>query len=192
MKQTVLRKVKRGGGFGRWPAYEIASDKHGRWLYSPKGTVYLGHPATGEVIEWEVGRAPADSEGTAEMHLVPPTGWWVAKWCVSQGVRRIAVDVCVPAVLEVDEWSFVDLELDPFWGEDGSMGVHDEDEFAAAIDSGLISSREASSARSATAEIVAWLRDGIEPFGATGWRRFDGALACELPPILVLSSVRTA
>ncbi len=191
MKQTVLRKVKRGRGFGRWPAYEIATDKHGRWLYSPKGTVYLGYPAASEVIEWEVGRAPDASEGMAELHLVPPTGWWVAKWCVSQGVRRIAVDVCVPAVLDVDEWSFVDLELDPVWGEDGRMEVLDEDEFAAAIDSGLISSEEASSARSASAEIMGWLRDGIEPFGSDGWRRFDEGLACGLPPILVLANTST-
>ncbi len=100
-----------------------------------------------------------------------------------------------PALLDevtgVGDWSFVDLELDPVWGEDGCTEVLDEDEFAAAIASGLISSEEASSARSASAEIMGWLRDGSEPFGSDGWRRFDEGLACGLPPILVLANAST-
>src|SRR5712692_278747 len=95
--RTVLRKVKLKGGYGRWPAYEIATDRFGRWLFSPAGTVYWGHSATGAVLEWEVGRGPDASEGVAELWLLPADTWWVAKWAESRGVREISIDICTPA-----------------------------------------------------------------------------------------------
>jgi len=183
---VVLRKVKRSGAYGRWPAYEIASDPHGHWLYSPKGTVYRGHPRVGEAVDWEIGRPPGASEGASELHLVPRGRWWVAKWYVSEGLRWISVDICEPPVLADGEWSFVDLELDPFWCEDGSVGVGDQDEFDEAVVSGALGPSLAAAARSAAAEILERLSMGVEPFAEVGWRYFDGDATSQLPPIRTL------
>lgn len=185
----MIRKVKRPGSFGRWPAYEFASDTHGLWFFSPKGTIYRGYPAEGSSIDWEVDRPPDAPEGTSELQLVPTHGWWVANWYELSGVRHIAVDICVPAQLASGEWSFVDLELDPHWKADGNVELHDEDEFDAAVQSGLIASEEASEARAASNQILDWLREGVEPFGRDGWRLFDEALASFLRPIKDLADV---
>ncbi len=165
----------------------MAADDYGHWLYSPKGSVFYGYPPDADPVEWEVGRAPGESEGTAELFLIPSSGWWVAKWYLSAGRRAIAVDICVPAAQINNEWTFVDLELDPFW-IGGSISVHDEQEFASAIESGLISTVEAQCARDTSDQIVAWMRDAEEPFGQVGWYHFNRALASELQPIQGLGS----
>jgi len=184
--RTVLSKVKLDGRSGEWAAYELAPDRYGHWLYSPKGTVYEGRVRDGDVTPWEVGRAPGDAEGTAELHLVPLDGWFVAKWSMPGGSRQIAVDVCLPAVRHPRGWRFVDLELDPFWTEDGHVGVHDQDEFDAAVDAQRIAAADATHALAASGQLVAQLRNGSEPFGRVGWERFQDALGSGLPPILAL------
>ena len=188
MERAVLRKVKLSGGFGRWPAYVVADDVHGRWMFSPKGTVYLGHPVGGDVVVWEVGRGPDELEGMPELWLLAREGCWAAVWYEYRGVRRIAVDVCTPPELVGGEWRFVDLELDPFWNEDGALGVADEDEFVAACEAGLISDAEAVAARATAGELLEWLRVGAEPFGSVGWRRFEASLGAGLAPIVEVAS----
>lgn len=192
LRQVVLRKAKRPGGYGRWPAYEIASDTHGLWFYSPKGTIYRGYPAEGSPIDWEVGRPPEAPEGTSELHLVPTHGWWVANWYEMSGVRHIAVDICVPAQWADGELTFVDLELDPHWKADGSVQLFDQDEFDAAVQAGLIPALEAAEARAASDQILDWLSEGVEPFGSDGWRLFDHCLTSLLQPIRYLADAPTA
>jgi hypothetical protein len=179
----VLRKVKLDGSFGRWPAYEIAKDEHGLWMFSPKGTVYQGHHADGEVVEWEVGRPPQEPEGMAELWLLPPNDSWAANWYEYRGVRRIAVDVCKPSELIDSEWRFVDLELDPYWGSDGALGIHDEDEFVAACVAGLMSQDQADLARDTADRLLELLRSGVEPFGVHGWDRFEQGQNLGMPPL---------
>lgn len=125
----MLRKSKLDGSFGRWPAYELAADPFGRWLFSPARSVYWGHDSSGRVIEWEVGRGPDMREGVAELWLLTAGGWWAARWAKIEGVRLISVDICTPAQELDGEWSFTDLELDPFWRSDGRIGIEDEGEF---------------------------------------------------------------
>src|SRR5262249_44644195 len=186
-----MRKIKRHGGIGRWPAYEFALDQHGRWLFSPKGTVYHGYPVGEAVIEIEVGQGNR-SEGLDVMHLVPHSEWWIASWYELNGVRHVAADICTPAELIGDEWSYEDLELDPYWASDGRIGVEDEEEFEAACRGGSITIGEAAAARSATSDLVGWLERGTEPFGSFGWGRFDDAGRRCLPPIRTLRPAATA
>lgn len=185
MIRTVLRKVKLSGGYGRWPAYEVAADEFGRWLFSPSGTVYWGHSAADGVVQWEVGRGPSASRGVAELWLVPPDVWWVAMWAEADGVRSIAVDVCRPAQRVGGEWRFVDLELDPYWRSDGGLGVADEDEFAQGCAAGVIPRVEAVAARAAADDVLRRMKDGVEPFGSVGWARFDSARSVGLSPLWI-------
>lgn len=183
--QFVLRKLKRTGAFGRWPGYEVAHDRYGAWLFSPAGTVYWGHSSSESVIEWEVGRPPQAPEGAAELWLIPPNTWWVAKWDQVGAMRGIHVDIATPAELAGNEWSFTDLELDPYWHSDGEVGISDEDEFAAAIRDGMIRADEAASARRTADEVVGLLRDGVEPFGEIGWARFDESIGASRRPLWI-------
>lgn len=185
---VVMRKIKRPKtlGFGRHPAYELAADRFGIWLFSPKGTIYRSQIGS-EVVECEVGQGSADA-GRPVIHLIPEASWWVAWWCE----LFISVDVCVPPRRVDGEWSFTDLELDVLAFPDGRIEVHDEDEFESACQAGFISPSEAASARAAVVEIERWLRSPIEPFGRVGWSRLEDAVNLELPPIKALGHVSSA
>jgi hypothetical protein len=191
IKIEVMRKIRRGKRyFGRWPAYQIRVDQYGHWLYSPKGTVYHGHPYESEIVEWEVGRGPHDKEGKPELHLIPFSGWWVANWGVTKnGLKQICVDISTPATKRNNDWSFIDLELDPIWREDGYMEVLDEEEFQTAIDSGYINPKEAETARLTSTEIMKSLCSKNEPFGDYGWECWNEAVISGLPPIVTLSKI---
>ena len=184
MKTTVIRKIKRPDGIGRWPAYVLAEDSFGSWLYSPMGCRYRGR--SGETItECEVGQGDR-AHGLPVLHLAPKIGWWFAAWHRLGGAAIIGIDVCTPPTRIDDEWRYTDLELDPHGFGDGRLELHDEDEFAAACEAGLISASEAAEASAAAAELLQGLREKREPFGRAGWDRLDSALALQLPPITVL------
>ena len=183
---TVIRKVKRPNskGWGRWPAYVMNEDIHGVWLFSPKGTLYRGESGTTSV-ELEVGQGTGVS-GVPVMHLIPPANWWVAAWQVGGRGAVISIDISTPAMLIDGEWCYTDLELDACLVSDKTVEILDEDEFAAACDSGLISPREALQASAAIQDIVQCLRKRIEPFGQIGWQGLEAAGALDLPPITML------
>lgn len=183
--RTVVRKSKLDGSYGRWPAYETGADQHGHWLFSPAGTVYWGHSPPRPALEWEVGRGSEMSEGVSELWLVAADRWWVAKWVEVGGVRQVHVDICRPPRNLNGEWVFTDLELDPYWYSDGRVGVGDEAEFAEACNSGQITESDAIEARLTADEVLEWLRNATEPFGATGWKRFRTAHAADLAPLWI-------
>jgi len=185
---VVIRKIKRPQalGFGRHPTYELATDRFGTWLFSPKGTIYRGQVGS-EITECEVGQGTAEA-GRPVIHLIPEGEWWVAHWCE----LFIAVDVCVPSELTDGEWRFTDLELDVLAIPDGRVEVHDEDEFEGACEAGLITPEEASSARAAAVDVEACLRNRNEPFGRVGWSRLEDAVNLGLPPIRELTHIPTA
>jgi hypothetical protein len=187
----VMRKIRRGKRyFGRWPAYQIKVDQYGHWLYSPKGTVYHGHPYESEIVEWEVGRGPHAKEGSSELHLIPFSGWWVAKWGVTEnGLKQVYIDISTPATKRNEDWSFIDLELDLTWREDGYTEVLDEDGFQTAIDSGHINPKEAETARLTSTEIMNSLCSKNEPFGNYGCECWNEAVISGLPPIVTLSNI---
>src|SRR5688572_14299615 len=110
MKTTVIRKTKRPDGMGRWPAYVLAEDTFGTWLYSPLGCIYRGQ--RGETTgECEVGQGDRD-RGHPVLHLVPKIGWWFAAWYRLDGAATIGIDICTPPACVDNEWRYTDLELD--------------------------------------------------------------------------------
>ena len=168
----------------------MGEDHFGLWLYSPKGTVYRGQ--SGSIIaECEVGQGSRDA-GRPVMHLIPRTGWWIAAWCSDGAESLISVDICTPPALIDGEWTYIDLELDALGFTDGRVEIDDEDEFAAACETGLIPPSDATEARVAAQQIEHCLCGRIEPFGRAGWNRLDEALGMALPPITELRGVRTA
>jgi hypothetical protein len=189
---TVIRKVRRpeDKGICRWPAYVMSNDHHGQWLYSPKGTIHRFQVGSKIVRECEVGQGDAEA-GHPVMHLVPHGAWWFAAWSWV-GEIGISVDICTPPTLIDDEWSYIDLELDPFAFFDGHVEIDDEDEFVAACEEGLISHNEAVEARATATEVEQYLRDHTEPFGLIGWNKLDEAISLSLPPIRELRHVPTA
>lgn len=100
--------------------------------------------------------------------------------------------VCTPAILVDGEWTYVDLELDPFLHADGGVGVHDQDEFVAACKSQLSSDLAAREARAAADEVEDALRDRKEPVATIGWNRLADAKLLSLPPLQTLRHVSTA
>ncbi|HVF12865.1 MAG TPA: DUF402 domain-containing protein [Actinomycetota bacterium] len=137
---------------------------------------------SGDPVDIEVGQGTRE-EGLDVMHLIPHEGWWVAAWWELSGTRQITIDVCTPPELSSAEWKYVDLELDPYWTSKGAAGIADRDEFEAECDSGIISPSEAAASRQAAADLLACLKDGIEPFGKEGWSRYENAIALDLAPL---------
>lgn len=183
VETTVIRKVKREQGWGRWPAYVLSEDVYGLWFYSPAGSIYQGN--TGDtIVEMEVGQGNRDA-GLAVVQLIPHSAWWIASWW-SDPRPWISVEICTPPTLIDGEWNFIDLELDPHAYPEGRVEVHDEEEFEAARRSGLISPAEETSARAAAAQVERALREMREPFGRVGWKRLDDALRLSLPPLTEL------
>ena len=182
---TVIRKIKRPEGILRWPAYMISSDRYGLWLYSPKGTICRGQSGT-QVLENEVGRGNRE-EGLPVLHLIPKEAWWIAAWCS----LHLHFDICTPPTLIGGEWNYIDLELDPLVFPDGRVVIQDEDEFAAACETGLIPREEATGARTALEDVMRCLRSHTEPFGRVGWDKLKEAMSLPLAPIRVLRRVET-
>jgi hypothetical protein len=183
---VVIRKVRRAKNVCRWPAYVVSEDSHGQWLYSPKGTIHQCR-AGSEIRACKVGGGP-DGPGVHVMHLMPCAAWWAAAWHYGRRGDEvsISVDICTPPARIDDEWCYTDLKLDPYAFADGRVMVDDEDEFAAACETGLISRTEALEARAAATVVEGYLRDHTEPFGLVGWSKLHAAMSLSLPPVTVL------
>lgn len=181
METTVVRKVKRGNGCGRWPAYVLGEDPHGLWLYCPAGTIYRGQVGQ-TVAECDVGQGNRDA-GLPVVHLVPGAGWWIATWSADGAASWISVDICTPPALIDGEWTYIDLELDPHAYPGGLVEIEDEDEFAAACQAGVIPPHEQLAARAAATEVTLLLRAEEEPFGRAGWEKLHEAVRLPLPPL---------
>ena len=189
LETVFVRKLKRPVGSGVWSAYVLAEDTYGLWLHSPVGSLYRGEDGrTTELCE--VGQGDRDA-GRPIVQLIPPAGWWIATWSGGDAELPITVDICTPPALVGPEWTYTDLELDPYLTDAGAVRTDDWDEFLAACESGLIPPAEQVAARKATADIEHLLRQQVEPFGEIGYGRLDAALAMALQPLTDLSSART-
>jgi hypothetical protein len=151
-------------------------DEHGTWLYTPKHTPHRGNDGA----FCEVAETTPGGPGQHALHLVPPEGWWFATWLES---GRLVADVSTPPTLVDNEWTYVDLELDPFRRPHGTVGIQDWDELAAAHQSGLITDSEREAAVDAALTLLRQFTDGVEPFGAVGWDRLAEAIDRGLPPL---------
>ena len=186
----MIRKIKRSKGFARWSAYEFDRDGLGLWLFTPPGSLFRAEVG-GAITECEVGQGTRPA-GLAVLHLIPPSGWWMAQWTAEGERAFISVEVCTPPALVGGEWQFVDLELDPYRGPDSRVIVDDEDEFVAACAAGMITSGEAAAARAAATEVAGWLASRVEPFGQVGWAKLCDAAHRGLAPLRWLPDVVTA
>jgi hypothetical protein len=172
-----------------WSAYLLAEDDDGLWLHTPAGSLYRGED--GQIVGFCESAMDADGAGRSMVQLIPRSGWWIATWVGSNAELAIAVDICRPPTLCGSEWTYIDLELDPYLTRDGLVGTDDWDEFLDACASGLISRDEEEAARSATAQIEQWLTERVEPFGVTGFHWLDAAQCMALPPLVDLTDVPT-
>ena len=185
LEKVFVRKLKRPVGSGVWPAYVLAEDAYGLWLHSPAGSTYRGEDGrTARLCEVGQGDRAA---GRPIVQLIPSAGWWLATWSGREAELPITIDICTPPRLAGREWTYTDLELDPYLTDAGEVGTDDWDEFLAACESGLISRAEQVAARNATADIEDLLGRRIEPFGEIGYGRLDAALAMALQPLTDLS-----
>lgn len=177
-RTTYVRKVKRPTGSGLWPTYWLGDDEFGTWFYTPRHSTYRGEDGESSGT-CEVAQGP-DGVGEHVVHLVPADGWWFAFWRLG---GLIHADVCTPPALIGDEWTYVDLELDPFRKPNGLIGTEDWDELDEAHAAGLVTIAEKQAAEAAARDLEQWFADGSEPFGQVGWNRLAAAIALDLPPL---------
>lgn len=187
LEQVYLRKCKRPTASGVWSAYVLAEDPDGMWLYTPAGSLYRG--TNGDSVGYCESGMDSDGAGRSTVHLIPSSGWWFATWIDGGDEPAVAIDICTPATRVGPEWTYVDLELDPYKQPDGTVGVDDWDEFVAACAAGVISRSEEAAARSATARLEEWLTDRVEPFGDKGSGWLNTARGMGLVPLTDLDDV---
>lgn len=80
--------------------------------------------------------------GRDAVHLIPSISWCIATWVYSTPGYSIAVDICTPPTLVGSEWTYIDLELDPYRRSNGDVGTDDWAEFLGACAVGAISPDE--------------------------------------------------
>lgn len=178
-----MRKCKRPAGSGLWGAYEVSQDRYGVWLYTPEGSSFLGTDRDGRVGECFAGQP--DAPGLHVLQLVPSAGaWWYAHWKHYKGQRQFAIDICTPAVIEDNEWSYVDLELDLIkWSPGEPVVLDDEDEFEEAVDLGHITQEERQECLATTRDLQRRLGTRDSLFDELAWSRLAEVVALRLPPI---------
>ncbi|MEU8225548.1 DUF402 domain-containing protein [Kribbella sp. NPDC048915] len=180
MTPTYVRKRKRPQGSGVWSAYLLETDAFGNWFYTPARSLFRSND--GEYCE--LAQLGPGGPGEHCVQLAPHDGWWFAYFRYSGFLH---VDVSTPPALVGDEWTFVDLELDPFRRPDGTVGTEDWDELAQAHAGGLISDAERAAAEHAARTLENAFAQDTEPFGTAGWDRLAAAVALGLPPLTNLA-----
>ncbi|RZU19718.1 hypothetical protein EV645_1936 [Kribbella rubisoli] len=176
MKTTYIRKRKRPSGSGLWSAYPLTTDEFGTWFYTPAGSHFRA--GNGEICE--VAQLGPGGPGEHCVQLAPHDGWWFAYFRQS---GLLHVDVSTQPMLVGEEWTFEDLELDPFRRTDGTIGTEDWDELAAAHAAGLITDAERNAAEQAARTLEHQFQAAIEPFGQVGWDHLAAAIELCLPPL---------
>lgn len=158
LQPVLIEKLKRPQGRGLWAAYETARDTWGRWLFTPRRSLYQGGTGA-DVACCNVGSPTGP--GVPVIHLVAPGAWWVATfWEPGEAEWSVTFDVCTRPAFAHGCWSYIDLELDvSVVASSGEVRIDDEDEFEAARLAGWITEEEARSVRSAVLDI----RTLVEP-----------------------------
>jgi hypothetical protein len=184
---VYVQKCKRPAGSGLWGTYDIGTDGHGTWLYTPVGSLYRGIWVDGRVGYCNVG-SPS-GPGQPVLGLVPHDRWWVATFWPPGDIRfSLTVDLCLPTVRGNDGiWRYVDTELDLLvTSAGGEVVLCDEDELVDAHRDGFVSDHEDAMTRSAANEVAALIRSGSEPFAQAGDALLRMAMATQLTPITQL------
>ena len=151
-QQVLIEKVKRPRGRGLWGAYESASDTWGRWLFTPRGSLYK-RGTDADAAYCNVGSP--NGPGIPVVHLIAPEAWWIATfWQPGEAEWSVTFDISTRPTFAAGCWSYIDLELDVLvLAASGEVLMEDEAEFAAACRAGWITDEEAECARLAVDRI---------------------------------------
>ena len=180
-RSVLIEKVKRPHGRGIWGAYETASDSWGRWLFTPRGSLFKGE--TGAHMSYCNVGSPT-GPGVPVIHLIAPDVWWIATfWEPGEAEWAVTFDISTRPTFAAGCWSYIDLELDVLVPpSNGDLVIDDEAEFDAACRAGWIRDDEARFARLAVEQI----RTLVEPesgFVETGLARLAEGHAFGLSPL---------
>jgi predicted RNA-binding protein associated with RNAse of E/G family len=150
--------------------------RHWHYRLEPLGTDQYGC--------WLGGRAGiqiqrGDEQPMVQPHdfvaLVPADGRWIANWNDSAATdTTVYVDVTTTPVLLPGAVEAVDLDLDVIRLRDGTVRVLDEDEFDEHQRLYGYPAEVIAQAEATTAELVARVTAGAEPFGEVGRARLAG------------------
>ena len=156
----TLYKIKRPRGVFSLDVQLAAEDESGVWLHSVHGS------------NWT---APHDRGKVAFdcVLLLSPERYWVSWWIDDPADKRLEIDVCLPPECGSDGWSYIDLELDIFQHDDGTIEIKDQDEFDEACRNGWIRSEDARIARETTSTIQMMLYNRQDSFWEKGWQRLN-------------------
>jgi hypothetical protein len=160
--------VRRGGEpDGVWGSYLVEEDGEGHWLYTPSHSLYRAR--RGDDVSFCHAGWP-EPPGCAVIHYIPRSGWWFARW-QHRREAHVAIDICKPARLQRNVWSYDDLWLDVIKFADGRVRVEDEDEFNDARREGNISEEEAAVCLETLRRLEARLARRDPLFDEDGWRK---------------------
>ena len=132
VQMVFVQKLKRPSGSGIWGAYVLADDEFGIWLHTPAGSRYEGQD--GEHVDVCEVAQDTNGAGRSIVQLIAPDAWWIATWYPPGTGLEVSVDICTPAALMDQTFTYTDLELDPWRDADGEVATDDWDEFQAARD----------------------------------------------------------
>ena len=96
------------------------------------------------------------------------------------------MDISTPPQRSGSDWTFEDLELDPYVQRDGTYGIDDEVEFIAACQAGLITSDERITAERTVAELRGELAGDDSLLLTAGVERLASAIELDLEPLLTV------
>lgn len=187
MDVVSICKRKRPLGRGRWMAYTWCADSYGTWLFTPAHSIFVSDDGAGHIGTCEVAQ-DNQLRGRHSLVLLPATGWFVAHWVLNDH-HLVSFDISTPPTRSGAEWSFEDLELDPFVLQDGTFGVEDEDEFVAACRAGLITHREREESRSAVEFLRQELTGMSSPLMQAGRDPLVDAVQLDLAPLVTAAAI---
>jgi uncharacterized protein len=144
--------------------------RHWRYVVEPLGTDRYGWWLGGRAgIRLQRGLEEPIRQPHDFVVLAPAEGHWVANWNDPRRTEvSIYVDVTTEVTVDATVVETVDLDLDVVRLSDGSVRVLDEDEFAEHQVRYGYPAEVVAQARATTADLVARLTAGDEPFGAVG------------------------
>lgn len=169
MSTAVRVRFTKWDGRAHW-AFDmrhLGDDEHGTWLWAPVGTVL--RRGTDKTVRVQAGFAK----------LIAPGHWWSAIWNDGGGgsdrTIDVYVDIITPAEWDEDTVRMVDLDLDVVRRLDGTVEIHDEDEFDEHRVAFGYPEAVVAMARTVTARLAIDVEQRVEPFGAAGDRWLEVA-----------------
>lgn len=181
MNIVTVSKRKRPAGCGRWDGYQLGTDTYGSWVFTPAGSIFYSDDDHGHLGSCEVARDDR-GRGRHSLLLLPRDQWFVACWALG-AEYVVSIDIATPPRRTGPNWTFTDLELDPFLHQDGTFGVEDEDEFQTACKSGLITDAERAAAMHAVQDLRLTLTAPGQPFVKNGLQRLNLAIQLGMEPL---------